>query len=87
MRLHQKTCRLEGQGKTRLGLILPDHEFVRRNPTDETNRDKCSNNGCKPAIARDVLTWYVYVHAPNTYIINSFSKRSSIECELVITYR
>jgi hypothetical protein len=63
------------KGKTRLGLILPDHEFVRRDTADETDRDECSDNRCKPAIARDVLTGHVYVHAPNTFIISLFSER------------
>ena len=60
---------------TRLGLILPDHEFVRRDTADKTDRDECSDNRCKPAIARDVLTRHMYVHAPNTFIISSFSER------------
>ena len=62
------------KGKTKVGLILPDHEFVRRDTADETDRDECSDNGCKPAIASDVLTRHVYVHAPNTFTIGSFSE-------------
>lgn len=71
--------RTGGQGKTNLSSSLPDHEFVGREPADETERDERSDDGREPGIARNVLTGHVYVHAPNTFFFNKYQLTTSCE--------